>query len=393
MEDRPGGAAMAAADCAAIAEMKAKYAAADDYELLPPPPDAAAPVAPAALPIAARAAALPVPVPAAAAAAAAAAAGLPARPAARPAVPAAPAAPDRAVPEGKPSMLWLTALATPAQFAFMRELAVPLEVMARGGSVSTTQWQHVKCAACGGHRHKDGAPPPLPPGVPSAAEWAARRRDRVAMRPMVPPGGLGVPLPLPPMPRLVPAAAGDTWEACKTCKEVGWQPTAGELAAVSRLRGMCKPLCPACRGMRFVLKPDARCLACDGAGAVARHVTFPVRVPPGLRRLDMIVMEEVPSYAPAWYTEGGGWTEAAEHPLVLFVSRAVPDRFAFITRSADTLFASVAVPILAAMLGGHNITIPHPDGYNVQLPIPTGKQLWHGQVLRVAGGTLAQHLL
>jgi len=108
--------------------------------------------------------------------------------------------------------------------------------------------------------------------------------------------------------------------------------------------------------------------------------------------MDMIVMEEVPSYAPAWfrYMEGGGWTEAAEHPLVLFVSLAVPDRFAFIARSADNLFASVAVPVLAAMLGGHTITIPHPGGHNVQLAIPPGKQLWHGQVLRVAGGTLTQ---
>ena len=305
-------------------------------------------------------------------------------------------------------MLSAATLMSPAALVALSAVAVPLETAVRGGVVETTVVQHVKCAECDGHRHKSGKAPPAPPEM--AGAWnrgdpgggGVDADDGGGVIPGVVVGGLrfrrgfaGAAPGAAAAAAVAAAAVAAVWDKCGGCAATGMvramrdktAEAADGLHAVPGY-GASNVVCGLCRGLGYVLAAGERCLTCDGEGVVLRDVRVEVNITAGMKQGDVIVLEELTSYMPRLLNRARGTImEAGDVTHVVLVDSPAFGGGVW-GRVRDDLVALVRIPFVDALLGGHDIVLPHPAGHNIRLPIPLGTSLVTGAVLSVKGGTL-----
>ncbi|MFH1382737.1 MAG: DnaJ C-terminal domain-containing protein [Chloroflexota bacterium] len=124
--------------------------------------------------------------------------------------------------------------------------------------------------------------------------------------------------------------------------------------------------CPRCRGTGRI--HTALCSTCRGTGAVLRPEQLEVKIPPGVRDGSRVRVAGKGRL-------GDGGTHGD-----LYLITAIKPHTVF-ERRGDDLYAEVAVPLTAALLGGE-VSVPTPKG-KLMLKIPPETQ--NGRVFRLAG--------
>ena len=129
--------------------------------------------------------------------------------------------------------------------------------------------------------------------------------------------------------------------------------------------------CSGCRGSGWI--QNIPCSTCQGAGIVARAKRLEVKIPPGVNSGSRV---RLPGKGQPGY---GG----ANGNLYLVIS-IKPHRL--LERRSDNLYAEVAVPLSAAMLGGE-VQVPTLKG-KLALKVPPETQ--NGRAFRLAGQGMPQ---